>query len=294
VDTIKQQIVENNLMSNVQSTGQFSPGARRAASQIPPAGTYLPTSQRGRQSESGDSSTRMPSPSQFQAFNPQEQPNRYSAPPDALAQRLARLKTTSPTANGVNSIFPSQGDNDYTYTENKTPRPSSYLSHGPTHGATLSTPQRRPLGPRNMGTAQGGPSLPPKIPINTSLPRAPDPAYSPIFTVPSQPPSNPPRTSTESFRPMHPRYSQLANSPRGSQSANDFDDNPYRSRTPNGVHPVMAVGSTTSDLPHRSTVSAQELWEHLRRYNVLLIDVRPREEFDGGHVYAKSIICIEP
>ncbi|KAL5343645.1 hypothetical protein BJX70DRAFT_353078 [Aspergillus crustosus] len=291
-DTIKQQIVENNLISNIQPIGQFS-NVRRPASQILPTGDYLPASQRGRESESGDSSTRMPSPSQFQAFSSQEQPNRYSAPPDTLAQRLARLKTTSPTANGVGLAITSQEDTGQAYAESNTPRPSYYVSHGPTHGSALSSPKRRPLGPRTMGPAQSGPSLPPKIPLNTSLPRAPDPAYSPIFSVPSLSPSNPPRTSTETFRPTNPRYSQLANT-RSSQSPNGFEDNPYRSRTPNGVHPVKAIGSNTADLPHRSTVSAHDLWECLRRYSILLIDVRPREEFDGGHVYAKSIICIEP
>ncbi|KAL4943719.1 hypothetical protein BDV06DRAFT_130592 [Aspergillus oleicola] len=293
VDTIKQQIVDNNLASMSQPTGQFSPSARRPVSQILPAGTHT-TSQRGRQSEAGDSSTRMPSPSQYQAFNLQEQPNRYSAPADALAQRLARLKTTSPTGTSTSSGSTQWADHEQGRAENRFPRPSSYVCHGPTHGSTLSSPSRRPLGPRTMGGTTGPPSLPPKIPLNTSLPRAPDPAYSPIFSVPSQPPSNPPRTSTENFRQMNPRYSHLINSGRGSPSPNGFDDNPYRSRTPNGVHSVKAPTSSTADLPHRSTITAEELLDHLRQYNILLIDVRPRDEFDNGHVYAKSIICIEP
>ncbi|KAL4909174.1 hypothetical protein BDW74DRAFT_78344 [Aspergillus multicolor] len=293
-DTIKQQIVENNLKTMAQPTGRFSPIARRPVSQILPAGTYPPTSPRGRQSEAGDSSTRMPSPSQFQSFGLQGQPNRYSAPPDALAQRLAKLKTSSPTSNSFSPGTANWGDNEQGHVENQSPRPSSYVSHGPTHGSTLNSPFRRPLGPRIMGTAQGGPSIPPKIPLNTSLPRAPDPAYSPIYTVPSQPPSNPPRTSTESFCASNPRYSHLVNSPRGSQSPNGSDDNPYRSRTPNGVHALKAPGSNTADLPHRSAIGAQELLEHLRHYNILLIDVRSREDYDSGHVYAKSIICIEP
>ncbi|KAI9376575.1 hypothetical protein BJX61DRAFT_489156 [Aspergillus egyptiacus] len=294
VDTIKQQIVENNRVTQVQPTGRFSLPARGLSSQALPAGTYLPTSSRGRQNYEEEISTRMPSPSKFQAVDPQAQPNRYSAPPDALAQRLARLKTTSPSLNGDNGTSTGSRHNGQEYAENQSPRPASYISHGPTHGSTLSSPARRPLGPRSMGSTQGGPSVPPKIPIDTSLPRAPDPAYSPIFTVPSQPPSNPPRTSTESFRPMHPRYSQIANSSSGRESPNGIDDNPYRSRTPNGVHSVKIPSNSTADLPHSSTVSSQDLWEHLRRYNVLLIDVRPREQFDSGHIYAKSIICIEP
>ncbi|KAL2870793.1 putative ubiquitin C-terminal hydrolase [Aspergillus lucknowensis] len=288
VDSIKEQILENNLMSKVLPTGQFSSNSRRPASQVIPAGTYLPISSRGRRSEVGESSTRMPSPSEFQAFDALAQHNRNSAPPDALAQRLARLKTTSPPVDG------GPGENDQRNIENKSPRPSSYVSPGPTHGSTLSSPPRRPLGPRSMGSAQSGPSLPPKIPLNTSLPRAPDPAYSPIWTVPSQPPSNPPRTSTESSRPIHARYSQFTNSPRGSPGPTGFDDNPYRSRTPNGAHSMKAAGSSAVELPHRSTISSQELLDQLRRYNILLIDVRSREEFDSGHVYAKSVICIEP
>ncbi|KAL4803741.1 hypothetical protein BDV18DRAFT_144348 [Aspergillus unguis] len=293
MDTIKQQIIEDNITSMVQPTGHFSPNSRRPVSQVLPAGTYLPTSQRGRQGEMRDSSTRMPSPSQFQADDSQQQPSRYSAPPDALAQRLARLKTTSPPNYVASSVSTSWGDKEQGNVENQHPRPSSYVSHGPTNGSTLSSPPRRPLGPRTMSSTPDGPSLPPKIPLNTSLPRAPDPAYSPIYTVPSQPPSNPPRTSTENYRPMNPRYSHLTQSPRGSQSPSGSDDNPYRSRTPNGVHTLKA-GNSTVDLPHRSTISAQELLEHLRIYSILLIDVRPREEFDTGHVYAKSVICIEP
>ncbi|KAL3460459.1 hypothetical protein BJX64DRAFT_263141 [Aspergillus heterothallicus] len=279
VGSIKEQILENNLRSNVQPTGQFSTSSQRPVSQILPAGTYLPTDSRGRPSEPGKSSTRMPSPSQFQTFDLQMQPNRYSAPPDALAQRLARLKTTSPTNGGV-----------YGHAENHSPRPSSYISHGPTNGSTLNSPVRRPLGPRSMAATPGGPSLPLKIPLNTSLPRAPDPTYSPIWTVPSQPPFNPPKTSTESSRPMNARYSQFSNSPRGSPGPSGSDDNPYRSQTPNGVNSIKGP----AELPHRSTITSEELLDHLRRYNILLIDVRSREEFDAGHVYAKSIICIEP
>ncbi|BAE57476.1 unnamed protein product [Aspergillus oryzae RIB40] len=52
--------------------------------------------------------------------------------------------------------------------------------------------------------------------------------------------------------------------------------------------------SNTADLPHSTAISAQDLLDYLRRYNVLLIDVRPRDQYDSGHVYAKSIICIEP
>lgn len=137
------------------------------------------------------------------------------------------------------------------------------------------------------------PSVPPKLPLTTSLPRAPDPTYSPKYTVPSQPPPNPPRASSESVRSFSQRYSQFANSPRGSPSRG-FDDNPYRSLTPNGVNSLQDTRSNSPDLPFNSAVTAQDLLDYMRKFSVLLIDVRSRDLYDNGHIYAKSIICVEP
>lgn len=287
---IKEEILEDNLTSKVKPTSSTSP--RSGASSI----------SRGRQSQSENglsSSFRMPSPSQFQGTrNLAEKFNRLSNPAgDMLAERFAKLKpvspvenTQSPQTNGQNTPgttpSPEQSLGDFP------PRPSSYMPQE-RYGASLGSPSRRPMGPRSMGSSSSVPTLPPKIPLNTSLPRAPDPAYSPVFTVPPQSQSNPPRTSAESARPTNPRYSHIVNSPRGSPSR-AFDDNPYRSRTPNGVHLAKETRSNTADLPHSPTISAHELLDCLRRYSVLLIDVRPRDQFDSGHVYAKSIICIEP
>ncbi|KAE8354693.1 ubiquitin C-terminal hydrolase [Aspergillus coremiiformis] len=298
MDDIKQQILEDNLMSNVQPTATSEYDRSRPTSGILPAGTLLRSpSPRGRQVEKENNETRMPSPSEFQrSLGLQQKPNRYSAPTDdVLAQRFARLRASLP---GMNDVLATNGQSAAVSTQGYNgdypARPLSYMPQATAHSPSLTSPSRRPLGPRSMGSPHNGPVLPPKIPLNTSLPRAPDPAYSPIWTVPSQPPSNPPRTSTESSRPVNPRYSRLTESPRGSPSRDGFDDNPYRSRTPNGIHQVKEDRSSTADLPHSTTISAQDLLEYLRRYNVMLIDVRPRDQYDSGHVYAKSIICIEP
>ncbi|KAE8421715.1 ubiquitin hydrolase [Aspergillus pseudocaelatus] len=295
MDDIKQQILEDNLGSNVQPTTLTEHNYTRPTSELIPAGTLRSPSPRGRQAEQDDKSARMPSPSEFQrSLGLQERQNRYSAPAeDMLAQRFAKLRASPPA---MNDSFPTMNGQDATqgYNGDIPRRPLSYMPQGSSYNPNLASPSRRPLGPRSMGSSHNGPVLPPKVPLNTSLPRAPDPAYSPIWTVPSQPPSNPPRTSTESSRPVNPRYSHLANSPRGSPSRNGFDDNPYRSRTPNGIHQVKEDRSNTADLPHSTAISAHELLDYLRRYNLLLVDVRPRDQYDSGHVYAKSIICIEP
>ncbi|KAJ5221146.1 uncharacterized protein N7469_010033 [Penicillium citrinum] len=277
MDAIKQEIIEDNIRSGVQPT-------RNSTMTFPSQhGSPVP---RGRENRnSGSDSVRMPSPTQFQAQpipNSQAQTKATSSPAeDMLAQRFAKLKASPPSDNAPNhNVFAGSSNAGpagqvSAYTSN-TPQANYSPSHGP--------PTRRPLGPRSMGSATHVPTVPPKLPLTTSLPRAPDPTLLRL---------TPPRTSTESTRSVDPRFSTLSNSPRGSPSR-VLDDSPYRSRTPNGVHSARETRSNSPDLPHTTAISAQSLLEYLRKFNVLLIDVRSRDHYDGGHVYAKSIICIEP
>ncbi|KAJ5129686.1 uncharacterized protein N7515_005725 [Penicillium bovifimosum] len=278
MDSIKHDIIEDNLASGMQPTGAFTPTSLERVSVAP----------RGRENrQSATNLTRMPSPTQYQS-NPQpsvDSPKFSSPPDDMLAQRFAKLKA-SPPNQGLGSSTAGPGSTTVGSARQTPLHPSNIPS-----GASNSPPPRRPLGPRGMGASSNVPTIPQKLPLNTSLPRAPDPAYSPVFTVPSKPTSNPPRTSMESNRSSNPRYSQFSNSPRVSPNR---EDNPYRSMTPNGLNPARETRSNSPDLPYSTTITAQSLLENLRKFNVLLIDVRPREQYDNGHVYAKSIICIEP
>ncbi|KAL2003671.1 hypothetical protein VTN02DRAFT_2821 [Thermoascus thermophilus] len=307
MDAIKQQIVEDNLANNVKPTGQARADYR--LSQSPSAQMAHSPSLKGDSSDDDqqNGSLRMPSPSDFRRTpdewpgekNISRKPVGSTSVADDLALRLARLRATPSSVpgnqtagtNGQNGVIsmssPPSSLSDYP------PRPSSNAIQG-RFSSSLSSPPQRPLGPRSMGSSQTTPVVPPKVPLNASLPRAPSPAYSPVWTVPSQPPSNPPRTSTESARAANQRYSQLADSPRGSPSRAPFDDNPYRSRTPNGVHPAKETRSSSAEIPHSQAIHSQQLLEYLRKYNVLLIDVRPRDQYDNGHIYATSIICVEP
>lgn len=283
MDAIKQAIIEDNLASNMQPTGAF-------ASPSPEQHFAVP---RGRENRgSGTDSVRMPSPKQYQRM---PDPNVHSPPSsitsdDILAQRFAKLKA-SPPANQHDMRLSTSGPRSPTMgSAEQTPLHPSNVSVG----AHDSPPPRRPMGPRGMGSSSSLPTIPPKVPLNTTLPRAPDPAYSPIFTAPPKSTSNPPRSSSDSTRSGNPRYSQYSSSPRVSPSRGGFDENPYRSMTPNGLNSARETRSSSPDLPYSTTISAQSLLENLRKYNILLIDVRPRDQYDNGHVYAKSIICIEP
>lgn len=283
MDAIKRDIIEDNLVSGMQPTGNFTSRSPEQISVTP----------RGRENrESGTNLARMPSPTEYQRMPETEaRPQRFSSPPDdILAQRFAKLKASPPSNQyGLGASTAGPGS-PIVRSAGQTPLHPSNVPLG----TYSSPPPRRPLGPRDMGSSSNVPTIPPKLPLNTSLPRAPDPAYSPVFTVPSKPTSNPPRRSTESTRSGNPRYSQFSNSPRVSPTRGGFDENPYRSLTPNGLNSARETRSNSPDLPYSTTITAQSLLENLRKFNVLLIDVRARDQYDNGHVYAKSIICIEP
>lgn len=316
MSSIKQQILEDNARTGViPSFDRYTPSSSSPSS---------PQRDISRNSlNQGEGNTPMPSPTQFQrrSINGDEggfrqkpevkpKPESLSSKPvsgkppsseDQLARRFAQLRVGSANEEHKNSIpyehngapqdgvlaIPTPADFDHP----TRPPPPVPRGHTP-----ASNP--RPLGPRSMNSSATTPTPPPKIPIlplNASLPRAPSPAYSPVFSAPSQPPLIPPRTSTDSARSTGSRYQpQLAGSRKGSPSRSAYDDNPYRSRTPNGVHPAKEKISTSADIPHNTMVHAEQLLEYLRKYNILLIDVRPRSEYDSGHIYVKSIICIDP
>lgn len=284
MDSIKQEIIEDNLKSKVQPTGVFASSSPESQPSVP---------SRGRENRDPTTdSVRMPSPTQFQrvSVDPQSNTKRFSSPAeDHLAQRFAKLKVSQPGANGSDSSMPQ--------------RP---ISTGPAmqfSASTANIPQenavspyfsqtRRPMGPRTMGSSNV-PTVPPKLPLAPTLPRAPDPAYSPIYTVPSQPPPpNPPRTSTESTRSSSRRLSHATNSLHRSPSRGL--DSPYRSTTPSGVHSARETRSNSPDLPFATAITAQNLLDYMRKVSVLLVDVRSRDQYDSGHIYAKSILCIEP
>ena len=209
---------------------------------------------------------------------------------DALSQRFAQLRTPSSRLGSSSVSMPTP--EDY-MSQQSLPSRQNTAVRASMNGTS------RPSGPRDM-PALHAPSLPPKIPLLTSigsLPRAPSPTYSPVSTSAT---SNiiPPKGSIDSSRPSmdkRPTYYNQPNPPGVSQQLQRAkDDNPYRPRTPNGVHSSLMPKSSSSEIPHDPSISVERLVEFTKRYNVLLIDVRAREQFDSGHIYHNSIICMEP
>jgi ubiquitin carboxyl-terminal hydrolase 8 len=296
MDAIKKQIIEDNLANNV------SPRGPATLDTSPRVSRYESSSDMG--------SLRMPSPNEFQRNGlgrpdslPRKSVASTSAAEDLLVQRFAKLRATRSSSPSSQLSAPAPDNAMATASSppgmvaDYPPRPSTNLPQNMTN-TSLSPVPPRPQGPRAMGQySQNGPGRPTILPLDTAnvtLPRAPSPTYSPIWTVPSQPPSNPPRTSTENARTVNSKYPQALGSRKSSPSRLSDEYNPYRSRTPNGIHLSQDNRNGSENLPYSPTIRAQQLLEYMQRYNVLVIDVRPRDQYDGGHIYAKSIICIEP
>ncbi|KAK7887449.1 ubiquitin-specific protease doa4 [Exophiala xenobiotica] len=158
-------------------------------------------------------------------------------------------------------------------------------------------------GPRDMPGFGNAPSLPPKVPLTTNMvmPKPPSPTYSPITTTPIASHASGNRLSAEGGRPPSERkqtyYNQSQNSSATSlqlQRTRDDILSPYRPTTPNGINTAIVAKSSSSEIPHKPSIDAPTLVDYMKKYNVLLFDIRERVLFDDGHIMSSSIICIEP
>lgn len=163
--------------------------------------------------------------------------------------------------------------------------------------SSVQSSARIPKGPRDMPTPNGVPSHPPKLPLATNfpdtLPRHPSPTYSPARNLPAPVTVDPPRMTARSLVGTGGRSSSLA-SARVPLPAPDTRADLSRRETP--AYQNSHIPS--KEPSYTMTISAESLFENLRQgsdiLKILIIDVRPREAFDDGHIFATSIICIEP
>lgn len=156
-----------------------------------------------------------------------------------------------------------------------------------------------------MPNGNTAPMLPGKIPLHTdfaAMPQEPKATYSPARNMQATGNIDLPRRTPRSLVSTSSRKSSLvqtssasAYAPNGvNSSAEPGDYFPPLSRpTSNGVQ--------LGQLPRRQSVNAQEtrigaqrLYDYLERFNILLLDFRPRHEFDQGHIYHRSVICVDP
>ena len=220
-------------------------------------------------------------------------------PVDLLAERFSQLRVPRKVVPIVGDEVP-QDDQDVesitSPTELTPPSsdgspPSRLSTHADPH---ISATSSKPSGPRSMLPASNNPPPPPKIPLdipsNGMFPRAPSPAYDPSKTVVSPSGTGPSikgdfTNVTEAQQPFQTSQRSLTNS---------YVQN-YSSRKSNDTSPsANSSRPNSAEYPQPTSIAAADLSEKLKVSDILMIDVRSREEFDQGHVFAKSIICVEP
>lgn len=167
----------------------------------------------------------------------------------------------------------------------------------------------RPYGPRGMPSANPGPPLPGKLPLNTGLaaamPKEPSPTYSPARNMQTTGNIAPPRHSARSMVSSSARRasgvpssasSASSHAPNGAYASSDYFPSSTTTRPPpsNAQSPAQLPRRQSVNVPLETRISNERLYDYLERFNVLLVDFRSREEYDQGHIYARSIICIDP
>lgn len=151
----------------------------------------------------------------------------------------------------------------------------------------------KPTGPRSMPPPPTYPPPPPKIPLDApaeaGLPRAPSPAYDPAKTSWSFGNTSNNRKARIIDDSIQQNAQGGATGTNGyhSQLGSQLESNEI-SQSANSSRPP------STDYPHPTLITAELLFDKLRESKTLVIDVRSRQEFDEGHIFAKSIICVEP
>lgn len=173
--------------------------------------------------------------------------------------------------------------------------PSSNGSPSQAHSSTSLqrgwSPMGKPSGPREMPLPPQYPPPPAKIPLDVpdvSLPRAPSPAYDPSRSTPTSSQIPPQLNRKRSIIGVDTRSRLYPPAVTTSHQELETKANFYASRS------TEVAEGLKVESPHSTVIKATELYECLRTRNVLIIDVRSRIEYDQGHIFAKSVMCIEP
>lgn len=212
---------------------------------------------------------------------------------DPLNERFARLRASGLAV--TNGERHGRSDSKGDMPSARMPSPSEYGISRVDSASSTASHGSRPHGSRDMP-----PPHPPKLPLDTAfaaaLPRPPDSVYSPARNMVTPGGMNPPRSSARSIVGTGGRsnsiasvQSSISNAPPGVNGETDS----YFPEPINGARTGRPRQKSVY-MPIENQISAEKLYDYLKLYNVLAIDVRPREDFDAGHIYTQNIMCVEP
>lgn len=160
----------------------------------------------------------------------------------------------------------------------------------------------KPAGPRSMP-----PSGKPILDVNSSvsgLPRMPDAIYSPVRgTVTEEAAKLPSSTPRGLFSRTGSSASITSGASTPTQlSYADSFPSPKFATVPRltDQHSMDSASSASSpkvsiDISTGETIDVERLYGLMKaRLSILIVDIRPRDEFDEGHIMSTSTICVEP
>lgn len=204
---------------------------------------------------------------------------------DRLSERFAKLRMNgrSPEEKASSNVING-------YSNGYLQRRDAPLLHMPGASTAATSSSTIPTLPRSS------------IRVNTStskeLPKPPSPTYTPtrttqantgyqpirstrssITSVPERPPS---ASSTASIASQTLMRNNAAKHLSQHSEASERSSRPARDRR-KSIH-----------RPRETEINAKKLFDYLQTFHVLLIDVRNRTEYDAGHIFTSTGICIEP
>lgn len=217
-----------------------------------------------------------------------------------LEERFSQLRVQRRAVAGPQNVEPKSDLVEMPSPTQYTP-PSSDSSPSRNYRALpeqrASSPNGRPSGPRDMPPPPQTPPHPPKILLDSrpelTFPRTPSPAYNPSRNI-----------ATSNVSPHISRKRSIVGIDVNERSPPTGISAFKQASKPNGNMQQQSLRTTSSgtrptstlstDIPYATTITADDLYDRLREYNILIIDVRRREDYDQGHIFAQAIMCIEP
>ena len=150
----------------------------------------------------------------------------------------------------------------------------------------------------NASSPNPPPNPPPKVPLNTSsisgLPKLPSPTYSPARNMQNPFGVQPSRNAIRSNTIDSATHTSLASSNMSSQQSNNSTHTNIHPKSLTNGYAPLKIRRKSVNASFESSITAEVLYDYLHRHRVLLIDVRNRTEFDQGHIFSQSVMCIEP
>jgi ubiquitin carboxyl-terminal hydrolase 8 len=192
-----------------------------------------------------------------------------------LADRFAKLRGPMSPADSTST----RSSQDLSV---KMPSPTDYQS------------SIRLVGPRDMPPSSRPPvRLPLDTQVAASFPKEPSPTYSPARNTSLPANFNPPRSTPRSMVGSASRSNSMAPSSVSSHApnANGAPDSYFPIQQGTRA-PIGRAGSISKTV--ELEIDADKLYDYLRMFNVLAVDVRNRADFDAGHIFVGSVMCLEP